>query len=840
MKVIKFLTIILFLIGLNTTAFGQKFNRIMGKPLKFERPIDYAAQADQVRFINAKDKYSKEQPWIVVSDRNENPTYAKPDEQSEETGQLNFKDYFYVVDEKDEWIHIIKARTSGLKISKLNKDYGWVPKKKMLLWTAGLVDENTLINKKAFLLNKVQDIERILREDSKDFAKIYSGPYTNKLIGKKTIYEFYFVYKKENDRYLLGKESIVSSSRVDNVIIGWVTRQKAEDWNTRIALEPNFEMTAFEERKGNPDLRVIGFTDLGGSNGYAQTGNIIDEKRAWDNDPIKIEASKLASANPRRFKGAVVRFPMLQNFPQSFKSGAIGEIQTKSMKDVVNSVSEVNFSGIVEGVKESSESRDNYNVFFVIEGTRQLGKYKQSILNAMENVERSFPDEVNLRYGAAVYRDTPEEKVDKLFEIQELVNDKSKVINFINQAEFDQWHDNDEYTALYYAMDQVLLKGNFSDNHTNIIFLIGNNADYKFDKVRRHAAESSKDKTFVASDQILDNLAKINAHFITVQCMNQGNRSCSRYPSMGASFIVEAAKRQHKEYSAITEYFPGAKIINPSMPELDEGAKLTMTGGPNVGMLYKPERNAEISPKELQDFLEESVVDVQGFMEKHWEKMASITFDGDALDLEQSSGVWEPAIAREVYRLIQKRKESKSFSEDDLKKIIDQKFHLYREIFLAKQVRGANQPAMSYVMFMPKEDLKDYIRTLKKLANAQDGSPDAQREALFLTFTELLKQFTGNKALSRKDVQKTSSEELRATMQGIEGEGLQLGGGMDFKIGSILSPKQMGEDELEKLVANILAKLDTLEGIFRLGDRYEFSYRTDDNTYFWIPVEYTL
>ncbi len=812
----------------------------MGKPVKFDRPIDYGAEADRVRFQNAKGKYSKEKPWIVVSDRDNNPTYAKPDEGSEEMATLNFKDYFYVVDEKDEWIHIIKARTSGLKISKMNKDYGWVPKSKMLLWTSGLIDETTRIHKKAFLLNKVQDIERILREDSKDFAKIYSGPFTNKIAEKKTIYEFYFVYKKENDRYLLAKESLVSSSRVENVIVGWVTRRKASDWNTRIALEPNFDQVAFEERQGNPDLRVIGFTDLGGSDGFARTGNIVNEKKAWDNDPIKIESSKLASANPRRFKGSVVRFPMLQNYPQSFASGAIGEIQTKSMKDVVNKVSEVNFSGIVEGVKESSASRDNYNVFFMVEGTRQLNKYKQSILNTMENLERTFPDEVNVRYGAAVYRDTPEEKVNKLFEIQPLVTDKAKVINFINQAEFDQWHDNDEYTALYYSMHEVLLKGNFSNNHTNIIFLIGNNADYKFDRARKAAAETGNDKTYVSSDLILDKLAEINAHLISVQCMHQGNRSCSRYPSMSSAFIVGASQRQHKEYSSIKDYFPGAKIVNPSMPELDEGDKLSMSGGPNVGKLFKPERNAEISPKELQDFLQETVVDVQEFVEDHWKKMADITFDGDALDLNQSSGVWEPAIAREVYRLIQKRKESKSFSEDDLKKIIDQKFHLYREIFLAKQVKGANKPAMSYVMFMPKEDLKDYIRTLKKLAQARDGSPDAQREALFLTFTELLKQFTGNAQLSRKEVQKTSSEELRAIMQGIEGEGLQLGEGLDFKIGSILSPKQMGEDELDKLIQNILTKLDTLEGIFRLGDRYEFSYSTSDNTYFWIPVEYTL
>ena len=185
MKTIKLLTLVVFTFSMMSTSYGQKYSRIMGKPEKFERPIDYAAEADKERFQNARDRYSKDQPWIVVSDRENNPTYEKPDKTSPQKETLGFKSYYYVVDEKEEWIHIIQARTSGLKVSKMNKDYGWVPKDNVLLWTSGLVDEQTRIHKKAFLLNKVKDIERILREDSKDFAKIYSGPETNKIADKK-------------------------------------------------------------------------------------------------------------------------------------------------------------------------------------------------------------------------------------------------------------------------------------------------------------------------------------------------------------------------------------------------------------------------------------------------------------------------------------------------------------------------------------------------------------------------------------------------------------------------------------------------------------------------------
>lgn len=840
MRFIKYLSLSLLFLGFAQDGVAQKYTKVMGKPVKFDRPKDHSDPDAKIRFQNERGKYSKDKAWIVVSDRDENPTFEKADENSTQMETLSFKDYFYVVDEKEQWIHIIKARTSGLKVTKLNKDYGWVRKDNMLLWTSGLVDEKTQIHKKAFLLNKVADIERILKDESKDIAKIYAGPKSNKIAEKKTIYEFYFVYKKVGERYLLGKESLVSSSRLDNVIVGWVDRKRAADWNTRIAMEPNFNQNAFRERRENQDLRVVGFMDQPSANAYAKTGNLIQDKTAWDNDPVKLDPNKLGATNPRRFKGSVVRFPMLVNYGECFMSGAIGEIQTKSMQDIVNSVSEVNFSSIVEGVKESSEARDNYNVFFLVEGTRSLKKYKQSIMNAMDNFERTFPDEVNIKYGAAIYRDTPEEKVNKLFEIEALTSDKKKVVNFINQAEFDQWHDNDEYTAAYYALNETLIKGGFSNNQSNIIFLIGNNADFKYDRARKQLAESSNDKTVVPVDKIVDKLANLNAHLISIQPMNQGNRACARYPSMSSAFIVEASKKQHKEYSAIKDYFPGAKVTNPSMPGLDEGNKLEMSGGPNVGILFKPERNDEISQQEVQDFILESVEEVRTFVEDHFEKMSDIVVEGDAINLEQSSGAWEPAIAREIYKLLQRQKASKSFSQDDLKRIIDQKYHLYKEVFIAKNVKGAKNPAMSFVMFMPREDLKDYTRTLRMLARESDGSPDQQRDALFLTFTELLKQFTGNANISKREVEKTSVDELRAIMQGIEGEGLEMGESMGFKIGNILNPKKMDDDTLEKMIKNILDKLDFLDQIYRMGTRYEFAYETKDNVYFWVPVEYTL
>ena len=495
MKILQNFALIIIALTLSVAAIAQ--NKVIGQPIKFQNPKDFLNEDDMKQFIQGKGKESKENAWIVVSDRMNNQTYKKGDENSEAETKINFKDWFYVTDQNDEWIHIIKARLgSNLKISKMGKDYGWIKKSNMLLWTSGMLDQNTLIHRKAFLLNKVEDISAILESENKGLVSIYQGPNTAETVGKKNIYEFYFIYKKDKGRYLIGKESRFSSARIDNVLVGWIRDQKTSEWNTRIALEPCFTEDAYNERKENPDLRMIGFSDLGGANSYANTGMLAESKIIWDNDPISRTMEELAS-DGRRFKGTVVRFPMLQNYPSAFMSGAIGEVTTKSMQDVVSSMNEVNWAEIVESVKDNTKKQENFNISFVVEGTRAMGKYKQALLNAMDNIERDFPDFVNIKYSVAIYRDTPEEQVNKLYELQELTSDKAKVINFLNKVEFDHWHDNEEYTASLYGLLQTLQKAGFSNEESNIVFLIGNNADYKYNRVRRELAASNKDKTLV-------------------------------------------------------------------------------------------------------------------------------------------------------------------------------------------------------------------------------------------------------------------------------------------------------------------------------------------------------
>ena len=104
------------------------------------------------------------------------------------------------IEDKDKWLHLAKASQSNQKGTKITNatDYGWIEKDKMLLWSTGLLDQKTLINKKAFLLNKARDVKRILQQEKKEDVAIYTDPLGRESIGKKRFMNFIsFTRKKE-------------------------------------------------------------------------------------------------------------------------------------------------------------------------------------------------------------------------------------------------------------------------------------------------------------------------------------------------------------------------------------------------------------------------------------------------------------------------------------------------------------------------------------------------------------------------------------------------------------------------------------------------------------------
>jgi len=213
-----------------------------------------------------------------------------------------------------------------------------VPKENLLLWNSGLVTRSSRIVIKAIQTNTLQDIENIHSQEDLEVLnlKCYSNPSGMDLVSEEKHLNIYFILKKDLDtgRYLLARTSYISRYNSQESIIGWIDERRIAFWSSRICLEPNFNESAFNERKSNPDkFRFRVFEDFLTARAFAedhvQKGSII-----WEDDPILVSSQKLSSSNPRRLNGGFFRFPLItvEKTTDKYEYYTVSLLKTKTLK----------------------------------------------------------------------------------------------------------------------------------------------------------------------------------------------------------------------------------------------------------------------------------------------------------------------------------------------------------------------------------------------------------------------------------------------------------------------------------------------------------------------------
>ncbi len=149
----------------------------------------------------------------------------------------------------------------GLTIIK-PKDKGFRPKSEFLFHFYAEFTQEALIQRKCIVLNSQGLIDSIckgLLEESR--IPVYRDPYVRNMVNYRDangnimprflpLYSIYFVYQRENNRYLLGRDYKFEPNRpFGDQIIGWVDACRVFDYNTRLCFEPNFEAEAVKQRR---------------------------------------------------------------------------------------------------------------------------------------------------------------------------------------------------------------------------------------------------------------------------------------------------------------------------------------------------------------------------------------------------------------------------------------------------------------------------------------------------------------------------------------------------------------------------------------------------------------
>lgn len=851
------LAAILLLTG--STLHAQK--KLYGVPENFQQPIDIYGDARNVNEVRVKEYYTKtfnksnDSPWMVFSDRENNVVYKSANTRSDEVGTINFREYFFVVDEKEKWIKIAKAdEINKLKANTITP-VGWIQKEKMLLWSTGLVDPKTKINRKAFLLNRADDVKNVLK-DKKDKRELivdfYRDPIEQTKEKEKSIYTRYFVFKKENGKMLLAQEADLTKLNYRTSLLGWVDSRRIKEWNTRISLEPNFESLPFNERKNNRNFHCRAFGDAFDVKRYAENGDLSG--MYWDNDPVKLKEGELVVEDERnRFKADVLRFPMFKKSEyhgnEFFESGVIGSIKVLEndggLGFQANNIPEIAWAEMKDKVGDLRARSESVNLFFLIEATDRTHAFKQSIVRSIRSL-RSSKELVNkgVKYGALIYRDIPE--AGRVTDFKRLSGDLDGTARFVEQADFLNKIDQDDYTVFYHGLRQSLQVAGFEKDAVNIIVMIGACGDFKINKERKEqAARSHPEYLLEDKEQIFKDLSSMSIHLHGIQVYNNGLRNGRAYPIQLQGFILETAKfiytkdaAKYRNILSSLQSKSNFQFVQPTM-ETPVGVTSVALAGSKPGLIILPPSNQSLSEMTfsngLNDMIKKSVEYEDGLISA-FDRMGS----GEKLDVEEFSKEAGLSIAGFSSGILQYLGElSEDVDDKYVKDFTDSKLSLYAEVALPIKPSRADYPSYSYVLFMPQTDLLNYKATLKRwVVQAMDGTYAEKRSSLFNVYVSIVEQFASQEILKSKKPEELTRKEVIEIMQGIAGEGLDLSVEFeDLKIGDIRDEKKVKNKQVDVLIARFVKVQEELDRITRLNTRYDFCMNSGGINYYWLRLE---
>ena len=821
--------VMLFLLFIASTI-GQEFRSVMGMPDKFKRPAELYGEELETFVNSPSGPKDKNKAWKVICDRDGYETFSDATIGNKSGKKLKFKDWYYVAEEKGSFLRLIRINgdpENGLNITKGSyvEDFGWAEKSKVLLWTSGLKSPSTGIYLKSLILYTIDGADEVIRNNNKGI-KFLSGPDNSfKTAGDITLYDFYFILKKENGYYLLGRESEMQNSTFfSKEIIGWVDQNNQADWNTRLALEQNFETEAYNERKLRPSMQFVSYSVSTEAEKQCLSGNGNTSKILSKSDPVNSERNILAKSNPRRFIGTVLRMPVLKSETNYFSTGILGSMGSSGANQCPECQAVYD---------EISQFSNNYDILFVVEGTTSMRVFKDEIMNAVSNLRRDLTDVPNKRFGVVFYRNANVNGKSYL-DITKLTDDIESVNESIRKAVFTE-DSYDGYSSLYSALSKSVAKVGFKANSTNIIYVIGQSPDFRENvTLKLNCIENNCDAA-VKADMLVDQLSNIRAHLVFIQPTTPQNDASNDLQEQCVDLMLEVSKSNFRSYKKVNDLIQSPKDINPAIEET--GYTSMIRGGSTKNIFYAAPSSGSMSASEMASNIRNAFKDIK---EKQLNVAAALEkiidygeqYDPDAI---KGTGFDVGSLRDKLAQVLTKA--GIEVNEENLAKLTDRKVNLYIKAFVPKRIFGADYSLCSPVLFFPEKELGEYLDELRALITLSDEPDDVLRTKLKETLLTLYKKYSGEKKVA-------GDVTLNDFASTLVGEGFSFSNpSHEFALNKIDNPKVKIET-LRNFLEQLEKKYRNLEALTKYND-FEFKFKSKTgslgkNQYYWIPFEDTF
>jgi hypothetical protein len=753
-----------------------------------------------------------------------------------------FSQQFYVSENRGDYLKVQDLR-SGDGIN------GWCHKDDLILWKYPLMDNETKIELKAFMVNNLlsKDVLKKIRENKEQY-QIYNGPGKDaELVDTRMIYDVFFVYKYENPekkfgggRYLISQHYGLSSR---TPLIGWVDEARVKIWRTSLCLEPNFDEKALAERNKKDVMATVFTRDFGGLD-YAVA---YKEKGTTGEGLVEGKLRDPALGDYKsegRMYGNIFRYPVFQG---DYSDGG----QNTQFQTGVTGKSNIANSGVVEGFNDEvytrlSKTRDRLNaemnrenVVFVLDGSNGMKNYHNEITKVLRRLhDANAAENINTRrYGAVIYknefntkslRENPESDFCKVIAPSA---DAKEVAMHIEKYTIGEGGDPSEREAVNFALKKAMEM--LVPNQTNIIIHLGNGPDNSEDTFW----ESVKDSTLVTYNDLGNLLRKdLDIHYINFTTYSTEVSQATRkvlYSETAQILLPEMATAQGNKYAGLSfvdEYKqPEIPVLaEQSLPEYDVS---WMRKSPfSFKSYYLNDYHYPLTSTNILSEIDSCRLRTSEFLTS----LNSVVEDESPL--KERADDFSAPILDMIFKSLMKADEGDAeFYKDQKDWYAKSKVHIYVDAVTYYKTDVLEQPLFKYVLFMHEEQLKNKTRELGKLLSTLEDGTDTQK-VLAGHWQRVAEETLG----MGKSTGKISVDELKNRMLGVQDMDLilppiynKIGG---KTIDEIEKGKGFSDQEMDELTRYFRKAFDEIEKI-RNSDYY-YRIPNTDQKFYWVPLEY--
>lgn len=732
--------------------------------------------------------------WNVYSDRSNNPAYKQPSTSSGVANMLKFnqklriaeidynKGFALVYEEPDRTVSHPTVSPDAKKSGAL----GWVPMDNLLLWNLCPADKHGILQKAllAYNINKANDGSSF---------KCYSNPVTKD--GEKHIdsdVSFYYIMKRaENGLVLLAREAGIDEQRYQ-VLYGWVYESSYSPWNERSCLELNWKTNEIKEKLSGDS---VGFFD-----NAKMIKTISNYYKFGLNDDTRVGREK-------RLSGNILRLPILEN-----------ETGNNDIYHITYFASKNGGISYQEANKRQDKSKielDQFinkarcmNLIIVIDGTESMQPYFKPAYRAIKNAcDKYAHTNYDVKLGLVIYRDYKDVKNGKSYCVEHFpvkpLKDTELYNAFATGGEYgikSAPHDDYPealYEGLYTALDTTKMK--YSKEENNLLIVVGDCGD---------RGDDPRSPTF---EQILEKCDANSVNIVSFQVYYkevENSDAWYNYDDQMYNMILENVRKNYEKTN-----------LNGEFVDSEDGKgydyKVNVERAFYVASTRRPSLGDSLKVRELEELINDKIYSFTSSIEDQINAASNVYTNYNSIvatgNQSYDTAFVKSKLSKEAWENLKLRNSLVAIDGYTPK----------------KNSRGGNY--FKPVLFIEKGEFEKLITQFSKVYDASRNGHD-DRDAYINAMKQLLITLVPDMTL--EELNKEGTARIMMTIAGLneKPEGIE-----NHRFEDLGNENVVSRSKFHTIVEEFKNKFRALQTIYE--KRYDYIFKSNNKTYYWIPFD---